>query len=128
MISTCPNCALASVDEWRVEELNILDNAKKLAITTRGIWQLAASWMDSLDQRFRYVLAFLIGAAITAAALVLRLGTLECMGPFLFGDNVAVEYLDDAVEVGDQFANLQCVPRGGCALKNDADVSFVCSE
>jgi hypothetical protein len=69
MISTCPNCALASVDEWRVEELSILDNAKKLVITTRDFWKGVASWMESLDQRFRHALAFLIGAVITAAAL-----------------------------------------------------------
>jgi hypothetical protein len=69
MIAACPNCAIASVDEWRAAEAKILDNAKKLAITTRGFWQGVATRMDSLDQRFRYVLAFLIGAVITAAAL-----------------------------------------------------------
>jgi hypothetical protein len=63
MIATCPNCAIACVDEWRA------DNVKKLAITVRGFWQGVATRMDSLDQRFSYVLAFLIGAVITAAAL-----------------------------------------------------------
>jgi hypothetical protein len=62
MVATCPNCAIASVDEWRA------DNVKKLAITAGGFWQGVAR-MDSLDRRFRYVLAFLIGAVITAAAL-----------------------------------------------------------
>jgi hypothetical protein len=68
MIATCPNCAIASVDE-SCPQSKILDNAKKLAITTRGFWQGVASLMYSLDQRFRYVLAFLFGAVITAAAL-----------------------------------------------------------
>jgi hypothetical protein len=58
-----------SVDVWPAAESQIIDKAKKLAITTWGYWQGAASWMDSLDQRFRYVLAFLIGAVITAAVL-----------------------------------------------------------
>jgi hypothetical protein len=62
MIATCPNCAIACVDEWRA------DNLKNLAITTRGLWQ-GVIRMDSLDRRFRYVVAFLIGAAIFAAAL-----------------------------------------------------------
>src|SRR5258708_310021 len=62
MIATCPNCAIASVDEWRA------DNLKHLAITTRGLWHGVAR-MYSLDRRFRYVVAFLIGAVITAATL-----------------------------------------------------------
>ena len=69
MIACCPNCARASVDVWPAAESQIIDKAKKLAITTWGYWQRAAIWMDSLDQRFRHVLAFLIGAVITAAAL-----------------------------------------------------------
>jgi hypothetical protein len=69
MVATCPNCAIASVDGWRAAESKILDNAKKLAITAPGFWQGVAIRMDSIDQRFRYVLAFLIGAVITAAAL-----------------------------------------------------------
>jgi hypothetical protein len=70
MISTCPNCAIASVDEWRAAEWKNLD-AKKLAlaVATRSVWQGVATRMDALDQRFRYILAFLIGAVITAAAL-----------------------------------------------------------
>jgi hypothetical protein len=69
MIAGCPNCAMVSVDVWPAAESQIIDKAKKLAITTWGYWQGAASWMDSLDQRFRYVLTFLIGAVITAAGL-----------------------------------------------------------
>jgi hypothetical protein len=68
MIATCPNCAIACVDEWRAAESKILDNAKTLAITTQGFWDGIAR-MDSFEQRFRYALAFLIGAVITAAAL-----------------------------------------------------------
>jgi hypothetical protein len=68
MIATCPNCAIACVHEWRAAESKILDNAKKLAITTRAFWHGVAR-MDSLERRFRYALAFLIGAVITAAAL-----------------------------------------------------------
>jgi hypothetical protein len=69
LISTCPNCAIASVDEWFAAEPKILDIAKKLAITARGFWQGVASLMHSLDQRFRHILVFLIGAVITAALL-----------------------------------------------------------
>jgi hypothetical protein len=68
MIATCPNCAIACADEWRSAELKILDNAKKLLIDTAGFLHGIAK-MYSLDQRFRYVLAFLIGAIITAAVL-----------------------------------------------------------
>ena len=56
MIVTCPNCAIARVDERRA------------AITARGLWHGVAR-MYSLDRRFRYVVAFLIGALITAAVL-----------------------------------------------------------
>jgi hypothetical protein len=69
MIVACPNCAVASADEWHGAESKILDNAKKFAILTRGFWQRVAIRMNSLDQRFKYVVAFLIGAVITAAAL-----------------------------------------------------------
>ena len=69
MIARCPNCAIASADEWRAAESKILDSAKKIARVTRGFWRGVASRMDSLNLRFRYVLAFLIGAVISAAAL-----------------------------------------------------------
>jgi hypothetical protein len=67
-IATCPICANACVDEWRAAESKTLDNVKKVAITARGFWHGVAR-MDSLDRRFRYVVAFLIGAVIAAAAL-----------------------------------------------------------
>ena len=67
MIASCPNCAIASVEGC--PESNILDEAKQLASITRSLWQGLLSRMDSLNLRFRYVLAFLIAAVITAAAL-----------------------------------------------------------
>ena len=69
MIMRCPNCAIASAEGWRAAESKTLDGAKKIARITRGFWRGVASRMDSLNLRFRYVLAFLIGAVITAAAL-----------------------------------------------------------
>jgi hypothetical protein len=68
LIAQCPNCAIAHVDEWRAAESKTLDNVKKVAITARGFWQGVAR-MDWLDRRFRYIVAFLIAALITAAAL-----------------------------------------------------------
>jgi hypothetical protein len=61
MIATCPNCAITCADELRP------GNTKKLAITWGSLRGVAR--MHSLDKRFRYVLVFLIGAVITAAAL-----------------------------------------------------------
>ena len=69
MIARCPNCAIASAEEWRPAESKTLDGAKKIARITRGFWRGVAYRMDSLNPRFRYVLAFLIGAVITAAVL-----------------------------------------------------------
>jgi len=69
MIARCPNCAIASAEEWRPAESKTLDGAKKIARITRGFWRGVACRMDSLNLRFRYVLAFLIGAVITAAVL-----------------------------------------------------------
>jgi hypothetical protein len=66
MIVTCPRCANACVDEWRGAESKTHD--KKLAIAPRGLWH-GVIRMDSLDRRSRYVLALLLGALITAAAL-----------------------------------------------------------
>ncbi len=60
---------MATPEVWYVRESKSLDNAEELARITRGFWEGVAIRMDSLDQRFRYVLAFLIGAVITAAAL-----------------------------------------------------------
>jgi hypothetical protein len=66
MIVACPNCAIAC--KWRAAESKILDNAKTSAINAQGFWHGIAK-MDSFERRFRYALAFLIGAVITAAAL-----------------------------------------------------------
>jgi hypothetical protein len=68
MIATCPNCAIACVQEWRAAESKILDNVKQAVTTRRAFWH-GVGRMHSLDRRFRYALAFLIGAVITAAAL-----------------------------------------------------------
>jgi hypothetical protein len=69
MIARCPNCATTSAEVWCAGESKSLDNAEELARITRRFWQGVAIRMDSLDKRFRYVLAFLIGAVIAAAAL-----------------------------------------------------------
>jgi hypothetical protein len=66
MIATCPHCANACVDEWRAAESKTHD--KRLVITPRSLWH-GVAMMDLLDRRFKYLLAFLIGALITAAAL-----------------------------------------------------------
>jgi hypothetical protein len=69
MITVCPNCAIASAEECGSAGSKILVEAKQLADATRGVWQGVVSRMESLDLRVRYVLAFVIGAVITAAAL-----------------------------------------------------------
>jgi hypothetical protein len=66
MIVACPNCAIAS--KWRAAESKILHNAKTLVIKAQVFWHGIAR-MDSFERRYRYALAFLIGAVITAAAL-----------------------------------------------------------
>jgi hypothetical protein len=60
---------MASDEVWRAGKSKTLDSADELARITRGFWQGVAIRMDSLDRQLRYVLAFLIGAVITAAAL-----------------------------------------------------------
>ncbi|MFY9957967.1 hypothetical protein [Bradyrhizobium sp.] len=67
MIASCPNCAIVSAESC--PESKILDEAKQLASITRSFWLGVVSRMDSLNLRFRYVLAFLFAAVITAAAL-----------------------------------------------------------
>jgi hypothetical protein len=69
MITTCPNCAIASAEECPSAKSEFLGEANQLAATTRYVWQGMVSRMDSLNLRVRYVLAFMIGAVITAAAL-----------------------------------------------------------
>src|SRR5260370_25090076 len=61
MIASCPNCAIASAEA--------LPESKQLVSIIREFGQGVVSRMDSLNLRFRHVLAFLIGAVITAAAL-----------------------------------------------------------
>lgn len=69
MIACCPNCAMVSADVWPAAESQIIDKAKKLAIT-RAFWQkVATRMMESTNDRFRHVLALLIGALATAASL-----------------------------------------------------------
>jgi hypothetical protein len=68
MIGCCPNCAIVSVDVVPAAESQIIEKAKKLAITTRVFWQkVATPMMKSTNDRFRYVLALIIGALATAA-------------------------------------------------------------
>jgi hypothetical protein len=69
MIASCPNCVLACPDHWGTANTKTLDHWEKSARISRGIWQRKASMLDQLNRRFKYVLAFLIGAVITAAAL-----------------------------------------------------------
>jgi ABC-type proline/glycine betaine transport system permease subunit len=69
MITTCPNCAIASAEECPSAKSEFLGEANQLAAATRHVWQGMVSRMDSLNLRVRYVLAFMIGAVITAAAL-----------------------------------------------------------
>jgi hypothetical protein len=69
MIASCPNCGLACPDEWGPANTKTLDHREKSARIDRGIRQRKASMLDQLNLRFKYVLAFLIGAVITAAAL-----------------------------------------------------------
>jgi hypothetical protein len=70
MIGCCPNCAIVSVDVVPAAESQIIEKAKKLAITTRVFWQkVATPMMKSTNDRFRYVLALIIGALATAASL-----------------------------------------------------------
>jgi hypothetical protein len=69
MIASCPNCAMASPDAWGTAKTKTLDHWEKLARISWGIWQQAASMLDHHNLRFKYVLAVLFGAVITAAVL-----------------------------------------------------------
>jgi hypothetical protein len=70
IIACCPNCAMVSVDVMPAAESQIIYKAKKLATATRGFWQkVATPIMESTNDRFRYVLALLVGALATAASL-----------------------------------------------------------
>jgi hypothetical protein len=68
LIVSCPNCAMSSAREWRAES-KALDYLKNLATNTRSFWRGVAGKIDTLDLRFRYVLAFLIGAVVMSALL-----------------------------------------------------------
>ena len=69
MIASCPNCAVACPDNWGTAKTKTLDHWEKSARISRGIWQRTASMLDQINLRYKYVLAFLFGAVITAAAL-----------------------------------------------------------
>jgi hypothetical protein len=69
VITACPNCAIASAAECSSKKSKFLGEANQPSGTTRGVWQGIVSRMDSLNLRVRYVLAFMIAAVITAAAL-----------------------------------------------------------
>ena len=61
---------MVSVDVWPASDRQIIDKAEKLATATRAFWQKAAVQMsESTNDRFRYVLARLVGALATAASL-----------------------------------------------------------
>ena len=62
MVVSCPNCAIAFAEAPPEPKL------KRLANIT-DYWQEVMSRFDSLNHRVRQVLAFFIGAVITAAAL-----------------------------------------------------------
>ena len=63
MVVSCPNCAMAFAETPPKPKLT------RLANITRDFWQELMSRIDSLNHRVRQVLAFFIGAVITAAAL-----------------------------------------------------------
>ena len=63
MVVSCPNCAMSFAEVPPRPTLN------RLANITRIYWQEVMSRIDSLNHRVRQVLAFVIGALVTAAAL-----------------------------------------------------------
>ena len=60
MVASCPNCALI----WTTAK-TIPNNQEK----SGGIWQGTVNMLDQLNLRTKYVLAFMMGAVIAAAAL-----------------------------------------------------------
>jgi hypothetical protein len=68
-ISCCPNCAIASADEWRAAPSRSLDRVKKFARVIQSWWAGACRMQDAINTRVKYILAFLIGAVIAAAVL-----------------------------------------------------------
>jgi hypothetical protein len=68
MVACCPNCALAAPAKWGAK-MEALDERETSGEISGGIWQRNATMLDLLNLRFKYFIAFLIGAVITAAAL-----------------------------------------------------------
>jgi hypothetical protein len=66
ILRSCPNCAITSAEDSVGSNVY---QARQLTKIVRGLRQRSASIVDLLNLRFKYVLAFLIGALITAAAL-----------------------------------------------------------
>jgi hypothetical protein len=64
MVASCPNCALI----WSSAK-TIPNNQEKSGGISGGIWQGTVNMLNQLNLRTKYVLAFMIGAVIAAAAL-----------------------------------------------------------
>jgi hypothetical protein len=69
MVASCPNCALAAPDKWGTAKTKIPDNLENSWGISEGIWQRTVNMLDQLNFRFKFVLAFMMGAVIAAAAL-----------------------------------------------------------
>jgi hypothetical protein len=69
MVASCPNCALAAPDIWGTAKTKIPNDQEKSGGISGGIWQGTVNMLDQLNLRFKYALAFTIGAVIAAAAL-----------------------------------------------------------
>ena len=64
MVASCPNCALAAPDSW--------SSAKAIRINQQKSVGISAGFVNMLEQlnlRIKYMLAFMIGAVVAAAAL-----------------------------------------------------------
>jgi hypothetical protein len=62
MVAACPNCALAAPDIWGTAKTKIPSDQEKSGGIGGGIWQGTVNMLDQLNLRFKYVLAFMIGA------------------------------------------------------------------
>ena len=67
IVACCPNCGLAAPAKWGTK-VETSDREKSEGISG-GIWKGTTNLLDRLNLRFNYVLAFMIGAVMTAAAL-----------------------------------------------------------
>jgi hypothetical protein len=65
-LAACPNCAVAVAVDLRGAGFKTPPRSERFA---KGLRQTRSSSMDPLNIRFRYILAFLFGAVIAAAAL-----------------------------------------------------------